>query len=330
MNSIHDRNIPWFFRQIVFYCAGIMLLVNSTGCSQAEARVQEKDSRLSPTKIAPTQTGIILEEIVITPTTTPSPTPILRRLPSHTPETPPAALTPTPLPASTTRVDVIAVMWNRFAQYDENIPREIWYGNVSMEPYYPSDSPIRQLQLQLSQVPVGQKGEIVASIIGFLGVQTKEERQAQRSNLGRVPRWNVFDENRRRILTCNTYATTLMRALGIKDISHWYGPGGVPWTNEGTEYQARDMREWLVEYGADYGWTDISRLSLERKLEYLADGYILYGARGTHNWVIFGYLHEGEVFPVMTQSTPNTLFARPAAGMFDLTGPGTLFAHRLP
>ena len=153
-----------------------------------------------------------------------------------------------------------------------------------------------------------------------------------KENIG-LEKWNL-----EHIPTCNTYSTTVIRALGIKDISHWFGSDGIPQYNEGREYEAKDMLNWLNTHGEDYGWIDTTQMSYDERLALLKNGYIFYGATDVHTWVVFGVETEkGEVVPVLTQSTFNRLFEypdkaykffNPAEGMVENNG--ILWAHPLP
>lgn len=254
--------------------------------------------------------------------------------------------TPTSAPTSTLVVapgvlpplrDMQAFVRGLAVQYAlpfEQITYDLKRNPPSYLPYYPGIPEVRVLRQQLRAADPQEKGIYVAQILAYLGVQTSEEVAGGVGPEVWVPKWHNYDENGTRILTCNTYAANAVRAIGLECcMSHWFDSEGNPNDHmEGTEYRAENVHDWLNgSKGQEYGWFDVSKMSLEERIELLGDGYILYGANQVHNWLIFGVPYgEDQVIPVLTQSIPNTLYGVPPGHLFQNAAEGTLFAHRLP
>ena len=245
---------------------------------------------------------------------------------------PTQTLTPTPEATATHVPDFYYRLQQEYARSIFDIPPELKTGNVAFSPIFRNITEVQALRDGMSAAPPDEKWTYVAQIVARIGVRTREELHGKRGPGFRVERWHSRDENGRRLLTCNTYATTVLHAIGLgEDMSHWFSPQGVPQFNEGIEYQARQTQRWLQDRGEEFNWQDVSRLSLDERLDLLKNGYIILGVNQFHMWLVFGAVDDnGQVLPVLTQSMPNSLFVRPAESRFQHPRPGTLFAYRLP
>jgi len=238
------------------------------------------------------------------------------------------------LPPLTDRLAFIQEMQLQYSQPVAEIPYILKRNPPSYMPFYPEIQQVRDLRNQLKTASKEEKWIFVAQIFGYLGVETLEEITGESGNEVWIPKWHNYDQNGSRILTCNTYAANAIRALGMEQfMSHWFDAEGNPNDNmEGTEYQARDVYSWLNgPKGQEYGWFEVSRITVDERLLLLKDGYIIYGANPIHNWLVFGVPYgEGKIIPVLSQSIPNTLFGEPLRSQFLDPVEGTLFAHKLP
>ncbi len=243
-------------------------------------------------------------------------------------EEPPSFIAPTPEPISPDQL-LQEIVIDHALPLDQ-IPSEIIKGNVSIHPDFSRIPVFSNLRQELSAQLPAEKWDVILKFIGLLGVQTLENGTLDGSN---VPRWNTYTAAGQRVLTCNTYATTLLRAMGLTAaVSHWIDPQThAPAFNQGIELQARDTHRWLQEYGPEYGWSDVSGLTPEERLDLLADGYIILGANDIHMWVIFGVPLGNRWVPVVTQSIPNTIaMIAYYPTQFDSPESHTLFAHEIP
>lgn len=283
-----------------------------------------------PTEQVPVPNTKFVTEITADPSTTPetllSPRLILTSSPLITTSTPLPEATPT------SPLDFYQQLREKYALSIEDIPTVLKTGQVAYSPIFRNIPEIQALRDGMFAAPPSEKWIYVAQIVAHMGVQTKEELQGNHQPELRVARWHSYAENGQRLLTCNTYATTVMHALGLgEDISHWFSPQGVPQFNAGIEYQARQTQRWLQDRGEEFHWQDVSMLSLEERLELLRNGYIILGVNQIHMWLIFGAVdEEGQTRAVLTQSIPNALFSEPWGSEFQSPLAGTLFAHKLP
>lgn len=141
----------------------------------------------------------------------------------HNRITPTVSVVLTQTPEPNPLFDIVEKMKIEYSVSLNDIPEPLRRGTPSAHPYFNAIPEIVALRNQLKMVSGAKKWSYVAQIVGLIGVQTREEIQDPFNRDDVLYKWNYFDLEGNRVLTCNTYATTLLRALGLEaDISHWF------------------------------------------------------------------------------------------------------------